>query len=155
MSDEEFRKEFGLKCPHCRSDMVNEAAFRKADGLTATATVVCGKCGKSWTAVYTLLLTGYIAKDGHGNVIEHAGEGLGIEEAREVAADKAWDEAPDKLFCKAEDIEPEGWSYVTGEDRRVRNFYYGDHADGNSRKATFIVVFKPRTAKVLERYINW
>jgi len=156
MSDNDFRYKFGLKCPHCGSDDIDGDGLRKQDGFEATETCRCRKCDNDWEVHYMLILAGYVAIGDDGKVIDHKPNDLTIEDARQKAADKAWDEAPNKLFQEAKEIEPEGWGHVSDEPRWIRPFYYyGGRSDPDSSKATFIVIFKENSTKVAERYINW
>jgi hypothetical protein len=76
-----------------------------------------------------------------------------LQDARHAAADRKFETANlDGVTVN----DTEGWE-TDGPDRLIRKFYYEDeeHPEGDSRSASFIVVFKPNTAKVTDSHANF
>jgi hypothetical protein len=55
MSDQEYVKAGGNKCPHCGSGQVSADSGVEVEGATAWQEVGCGDCQETWHDVYKLI----------------------------------------------------------------------------------------------------
>lgn len=54
MTDAEYCKARGTKCPNCRSEDI-EGGYMQVDGETAWQDIVCNSCGGHWRDLYSLI----------------------------------------------------------------------------------------------------
>ena len=60
MTDKEYLKSHGLKCPFCRSNKIESGPVEIALSCFGSANVTCLECGKEWKDLYSLV--GYSEK---------------------------------------------------------------------------------------------
>ena len=61
MSEEEFARHGGLRCPFCRGESLSSGVV-DADGPTASADDSCDDCGRSFRTLYRVV--GYSTEEG-------------------------------------------------------------------------------------------
>ena len=53
ISNEEYIKNGGVRCPFCKSDDIRTVGSLESCGINAFQSVACNCCGKNWTDEYT------------------------------------------------------------------------------------------------------
>lgn len=79
-----------------------------------------------------------------------------LEGKRRDVADMKYGLASNRLLNipkESEVLESEGWE-TDGEDRLIQKFYYSNPEGGDSLIGSFIVDFKPNSAKVIDVHSN-
>lgn len=62
MTDEEYVKEEGTKCPYCKSLNIERIDPVGFDETISWKTVICNNCGERWSDIFEL--TGYVRNEG-------------------------------------------------------------------------------------------